>query len=101
MEKNIDVFVPNIFSPNGDNINDRLLISTGPEIEEIESFQVFDRWGNMMYSASHFPPNDPGFAWDGKWKGERLNPAVYAYRLIVKFKDGRQEMRMGDVTLLR
>jgi hypothetical protein len=54
LQRRIDIYFPNIFSPNGDNINDRLLISAGADIEEISSMIIFDRWGNMVYSADHF-----------------------------------------------
>ena len=101
VERNIDIYVPNVFSPNGDGINDRLLISAGAYVEEIESFTIFDRWGNMIYLNEHFQPNDPGEAWDGKHKGVTLNPAVYAYKMVARFGDGKTEIRYGDVTLMR
>ncbi|MEP6647277.1 MAG: hypothetical protein ABJC12_09305, partial [Saprospiraceae bacterium] len=43
-----DFLVPNIFSPNGDNVNDLLWISSGPDIVEIQSWIIFDRWGNVV-----------------------------------------------------
>jgi hypothetical protein len=63
--------------------------------------EIFDRWGNMVFAARNFPPNDPAFAWDGKRGGVTLNPAVFAYRVVARFKDGRREVRNGDVTLVR
>jgi gliding motility-associated-like protein len=96
-----DVFVPNIFSPNGDGINDRLLISAGADVEEIESFTIFDRWGNLVFSAEHLQINDPLLSWDGRMKGKTLNPGVFTYRMMVWYRDGRSEMRYGDVTLMR
>ncbi len=101
VERNINIYVPNVFSPNGDGINDHLLISAGAYIEEIESFTIFDRWGNMVYLNENFQPNDPSVAWDGKRKGLTLNPGVFAYKMIAKFADGRSEIIYGDVTLLR
>ena len=101
VQRNIDIYVPNLFSPNDDGINDRLLISAGADVEEIESFTIFDRWGNMIYLNEHFLPNDPGEAWDGKRKGVTLNPGVYAFRMIAHFSDGRSEVRYGDITLMR
>ena len=101
VQRNIDIYVPNVFSPNGDGINDRLLISAGADVEEIESFTIFDRWGNMIYLNEHFLPNDPSEAWDGKRKGVTVNPAVYAYKMVAHFSDGRTEIRYGDVTLMR
>ncbi len=101
VQRNIDIYVPNVFSPNGDGINDRLLISAGADVAEIESFTIFDRWGNMIYLNEHFLPNDPSEAWDGKRKGVTVNPAVYAYKMVARFADGRSEIRYGDVTLMR
>jgi len=99
--KKTDFLVPNIFSPNGDNINDRLWISGGEDVTEIQSWIIFDRWGNLVFSAEHFAPNDPNYAWDGTMKGRTLISAVFAYKLIATFKDGRSEVRYGDVTLVR
>jgi gliding motility-associated-like protein len=101
VQRNIDIYVPNVFSPNGDGINDHLLISAGADVEEIEAFTIFDRWGNMIYLNEHFLPNDPSEGWDGKRKGVALNHGVYAYKMMAKFADGRSEIRYGDVTLLR
>jgi len=101
LERKTDIYIPNIFSPNGDNFNDRLLISAGSDVEEISLFVIYDRWGNMVYSAEHFQPNDPDRAWDGTFNGKLLNSEVFAYKLIAQFEDGRSEVRYGDVTLLK
>jgi len=101
IQKNVDIFIPNVFSPNGDGINDRLVISAASEVEEIESMEIFDRWGNMVFAARNFPPNDPMNSWDGKMKGIEMNPGVFAYRMVARFKDNRQEVRNGDITLVR
>jgi gliding motility-associated-like protein len=99
--RNGDIYVPNVFSPNGDGINDLLLVSAAEEVQEIESFTIFDRWGNIILQLDHFQPNDRSHAWDGKMRGKEMNPAVYAYSMLVAFKDGRKEARSGDITLVR
>ncbi len=101
IEKSTEVFVPNIFSPNGDNINDKLIISAGSDVEEISSLVIFDRWGNNVFSADHFQANDPNYGWDGTLKGRTLNSAVFAYKLVALLKDGTEQIRVGDVTLVR
>jgi len=98
---NQDVYIPNVFSPNGDSINDLIFINGGPGIERISSFSIFDRWGNEVYLANDFQPNDAAIAWDGKLDGDYLNPGVYAYRAIIIFKDGNSVVRYGDITLIR
>ncbi len=101
LEKNTEVFIPNIFSPNGDNINDRLIISAGSDVEEISSLVIFDRWGNNVFAADHFYPNDLNSAWDGTSKGKPLNSGVFAFKLVAVFKDGKEQIRVGDITLVR
>ncbi|HJW31440.1 MAG TPA: gliding motility-associated C-terminal domain-containing protein, partial [Saprospiraceae bacterium] len=58
------LFIPNIFSPNGDQINDVFMISAGPAVDEITKLNIFDRWGDLVFSLEHFKPNDPTTAWD-------------------------------------
>ncbi|HZV43143.1 MAG TPA: gliding motility-associated C-terminal domain-containing protein, partial [Saprospiraceae bacterium] len=101
IQKNVDIYIPNVFSPNGDGINDRLLISAASDVEEIESMEIFDRWGNLVFAAKNFLPGDPTNSWDGKRDGVTLNPAVFAYKMMARFKDGRREVRNGDITLVR
>jgi len=96
-----DLFIPNIFSPNGDQINDRFIITSGSGLEEISELAIYDRWGNLVFQEFHFQPNDPTLSWDGLMKGKLLNPSVYVYKLIVVFKDNIRETRFGDVTLIR
>ena len=95
------IYIPNIFSPNGDGINDQLTISMGQGVKEITAFTIFDRWGNMVFQAEHILPTGTAVSWDGKLKGELLNPAVFTYMMIAEFEDGQREVRYGDVTLIR
>lgn len=96
-----NLFIPNVFSPNGDQINDVVLISAGEDLQKIASFRIFDRWGNLVFSAYDFPANSPADSWDGRWNGQLLNPAVFTYQLIAVYVDGRKEVRFGDITLVR
>ena len=95
-----DVFVPNAFSPNGDEINDHLTVFSGGDVEEVISFKIFDRWGNLVFSRENFAPNVESLGWDGTFKNKRLNSAVYAYMAEVVFKTGESKMVAGDVILL-
>ncbi len=96
-----DVWAPNVFSPNGDGVNDKFTIYGTPSLLEIVSLQIFDRWGELLYEAQHFPPNNPSYGWDGIFKGEPMNPAVFAYLAWVRFADGEIRKLYGDVTLLK
>ena len=91
------VFVPNAFSPNGDGIND-VLIPTSSKHSEMQSFQIFDRWGGLLFSTS-----DWGTGWDGQAaSGEYVMPGVYTYALAVICPiDGSLLTITGDVTVIR
>ena len=95
------IFIPNIFSPNGDGINDLLTVSIGEGIKEITVFSIFDRWGNLVFDAQNVLPVDPSLSWDGKWRGTSMNPGVFTYKAVILYAGGKSEVRYGDVTLVR
>jgi gliding motility-associated-like protein len=97
-----NIWVPNSFSPNGDNINDHFYPFVSEDsYNEIRLMQIFDRWGNLIFSREHFPPNDPGFGWNGDNNNEHMNPGVFVYVIEVEWKNGETEKRFGDITLIR
>jgi gliding motility-associated-like protein len=95
------LFIPNAFSPNGDNINDRFVIFAASEVQQIDRLLIFDRWGTQVFFAQNFAPNDESFGWDGLHRGQPCAPGVYVYFAEVSFIDGRTELFRGDVTLVR
>ncbi|MCP3927823.1 MAG: T9SS type B sorting domain-containing protein [Bacteroidetes bacterium] len=101
VDKSRNVFIPNIFSPNGDGFNDFFMINAGPEVEKVDILEIYSRWGEKLFSASNFPPNDFAISWDGKFKGKELPSAVYVYYAEISFIDGKKEVFEGDITLLR
>ena len=95
------VYIPNAFSPNGDGVNDKFLVYGGKGVEKVESFLVFDRWGEIVYKVdTEFDPGNPDYGWDGTLKSEKLNPGVFVYVAQVRFLDGEVIMYKGDVTLM-
>jgi gliding motility-associated-like protein len=101
IERNNDIFIPNIFTPNGDGINDEIVISGGRDVERIISFLIYDRWGNVVFEGNDFSPNDSSISWDGTFENERMNPGVFAYRIIIDLAGGQQTIVFGDITLIR
>ncbi|MEO1258143.1 MAG: gliding motility-associated C-terminal domain-containing protein [Bacteroidota bacterium] len=95
-----EVYVPNAFSPNGDDTNDYLTVFSGGDVEEVLSFKIFDRWGNLVFSRENFAPNNEDLGWDGTFKNKKMNSAVFAYMAEVAFKTGESKMVVGDVILL-
>lgn len=96
------LWVPNVFSPNGDGINDVFLIPIADRaITRIEYLRIFDRWGNHIFQVTDVLPDDPSAAWDGTFRGQALQPAVFAVQLAVRYTDGRRATYQGDVTLVK
>ncbi|MEO6132283.1 MAG: gliding motility-associated C-terminal domain-containing protein, partial [Saprospiraceae bacterium] len=92
-----EIFMPTIFSPNGDGINDLITINATPKVQNITSLRFFDRWGGLISEMRNFSPNDPGYGWDGNFNGKAVNPGVYRWVAEVEFKEGQHKIFSGDV----
>jgi gliding motility-associated-like protein len=101
VQRVLNVFIPNAFSPNDDGVNDVLMIFADDKITEVKSFRIFDRWGNMLFFNGPFPPNDPQYGWNGEFNGRPMNAGVYVYAAEVEYVDGRTELVKGEVMLMR
>lgn len=102
VKKEHPIYVPNAFSPNGDGVNDVVTVFGGKQVKNIKSFLIFSRWGEAVYQLFNFQPNDLlNNAWDGKHRGEQLNPAVFSWFAEVEFTDGKIEIFEGSLTLVK
>jgi len=88
------IFVPNAFTPNNDNNNDKVFVR-GQNIETMK-FMIFDRWGELVFETT-----DQSIGWNGTFKDEALDPDVYVYHLKVICFDGQENLIKGNITLLR
>lgn len=103
LDRNYAVFAPNVFSPNGDGINDEWRIYACLGVKTISNLRVFDRWGCMVTTVSAIAPNceDGTIVWDGDPVNRRWNPGNYLYAFEVEFLDGYRRFYSGDFVLLR
>ena len=95
------IYIPNIFSPNGDGINDYFQPEGGDQVARIRDWWIFDRWGNPIYQQAEFIPGSQTRGWDGTTNGKTCAPGVYIYFLTAEYRNGAQEIVKGDVTLIR
>ena len=95
------IFLPNIFSPNEDGINDRYTPLSGPGVHRIKSMRIFNRWGDIIFKAFDFPPNNTEFGWDGTFKGKLLNPGVFICLIEMEYVNGEVLTQATSVTLMR
>jgi gliding motility-associated-like protein len=90
-----ELFVPTIFSPNGDGNNDFLCIY-GSCFESF-NFSIYSRWGEKVFETG-----DPSECWDGTFRNKEMNTGVFVYKLVVKII-GEEEERVesGNINLVR
>ncbi|MEO0585204.1 MAG: gliding motility-associated C-terminal domain-containing protein, partial [Bacteroidota bacterium] len=89
------LFIPNVFTPNGDNRNDFFFV--GGEGMPIFQLEIFDQWGRSIKSFESFTDR-----WDGNNKnGYPMPEGVYVYRVQGVFNDGQKIERAGTITLVR
>ncbi len=89
------VEMPNVFSPNGDGVNDLFTFYTECEVNVL-SLRVFNRWGGLVYDG-----RGPDAGWNGQVEAREAPMDVYVYILTIDDPvDGERVIR-GDVTLVR
>jgi gliding motility-associated-like protein len=101
LERNRNVYIPNTFTPNDDGKNDLFTAFTGPGVSKINSFDVYDRWGNHLYNTKDISQGDDSKGWDGSYKAQTMDPGVYVYIIQISFIDGSVLTYRGDITLLK
>ena len=90
------IYIPNAFTPDGDELNEYFQIYFNDRINDVH-IEIFDRWGLRLFSSE-----DKFFKWDGKFQGQILPIAVYAYKLsYVDDEKNYEQTIYGHVTLLR
>lgn len=100
VEKRRRVYIPNIFQPNS-NFDNTFLINSGDEVEEVISFNIYDRWGNLIFRQQNFNPNDESFGWDGRLNGKELMNGVYVWQAEILFIDDEILDYVGTITVLK
>ena len=91
----IFVDVPNVFTPDGDGINDKFMAV----YSSVKTFKmvIFNRWGRKVFQTTN-----PGEAWDGKIGGKKAAEGVYFYVITAEgFNKGEHRKLEGPVHLLR
>jgi gliding motility-associated-like protein len=99
--RNRDVYIPNVFSPNGDGLNDIFTLFSDADVAEITVMEIYSRWGELVFKRENFEPNNPTIGWDGTFDGDQLNPGVYVYRIEVRYGDDVRADFAGDITIIR
>jgi len=96
----VKVFVPTVFSPNGDGVNDYFFPKFTIQDVSVERMAVYDRWGEQVFARENFTASSEKDGWDGSARGKPLNPGVYVY--LIQYREGQDiKILQGDLTLIR
>jgi gliding motility-associated-like protein len=93
---NTQLLIPSAFSPNGDGINDLFRIVRHLNIDKLDEFSIYNRWGEKVFTTSDF---DTG--WDGSYQGQPAPMSVYAWYVKAKTYEDKDVFVKGNVTLVR
>lgn len=96
-----EIYLPNVFSPNGDGVNDELFIPQHRSLAAILRFEIYDRWGALVFHATDQIPESQGTKWNGTFRNVVMNPGVYTCVAEVQFDDGSTQQMIWDATLIR
>lgn len=88
-----EIFVPTIFSPNGDGQNDQQCVM-GNCIVEL-NFSIYNRWGEKVFET-----NDQNKCWDATFKGKRVNSGVFVYKMTARLLNGSEINQSGNITVV-
>ncbi len=94
INENFQVFVPDLFSPNGDDANDMLLVNT-LGINSLQ-FRIYDRRGKEIFTT-----NDKSRGWDGTFNGVDQPMDSYIYYVVAETSGGQRISQKGSVQLVR
>lgn len=90
-----EAYLPNTFTPNNDGVNDTYGISNPYAIQELISFEIFDRWGSRVFATG-----DPFQRWDGTYQNQEVNPGVMQYKVRYICR-GEEQERFGPLMIMR
>jgi len=95
VKEDYEVYIPNIFSPNGDGVNDEFTPMDFGAAKDIEAM-IFNKWGELIFRTDKLQ-----HGWDGTYKGKDCDVGVYTYFIRGSYLNGTPYKKTGSVTLIR
>ena len=89
------LLLPGAFTPNNDGLNDSYGISNTFIVDELQYFEIYDRWGALVWKASSLDDR-----WDGTFKGQPLNGGMYMYKIGYTCRE-TEKVNINNFTLIR
>ena len=95
------VYIPNVFSPDGDGIEDRFTAFTNSSVELITTMIIYNQWGSKVFEKTDFPPNEIFEGWDGTYRSKKEPTEVFTYYIVLMDTMGEEMEKVGTVQILR
>ncbi len=89
------IFIPNVFTPNGDNQNDLFQVFPGAGVT-VHLLRMYDRWGELVFEST-----DPNPVWDGTFRRQTAPAGVYVYYLELTGTNRKKYTKKGNITIIR
>jgi len=94
-------FVASAFTPTESIGTNDVLFVQSPENYTVESFSIYDRWGELIFVSTNHPTNDPSYGWDGTIEGELAMTGAYVWNLVITDENGDELRMMGSTFLVK
>ena len=96
------VYVPNVFDVNGFGLDREFgLLSSKENLGFIRMFNIYDKWGALVFSLTDEKVREVTSWWDGTFNNRQLLSGVYTYRYIIEYPEFGEEADSGTVVLIR
>lgn len=94
VDRCVEPFLPNAFTPNNDGINDVLFV----RVKDYDALHliIYNRWGQEVFDT-----RNPDIGWDGTFRGRQLPPDIYGFYLEMTCKNGTEFKKKGSISLIR
>lgn len=89
-----DVFFPNMFSPNGNKVDDEFKVYSN--VVKSMRLMIFNQWGQKVFETS-----DVTAGWDGTYQGKPQPVGVYVYVATLRLNDNTTVTKKGSLSLIR
>ena len=89
------IYVPTVFTPNGDGVND-VLLPIVPGMKKFQCFKIYNRWGNLVFEGLK-----PDQGWNGTYRGALQPNESYIWTIVGEDVKGKPMIATGMVTLTR
>lgn len=100
-DQNLPIAFPNVFSPNGDGINDVFRVIAPPHlVNRMVTTRILDRWGNEIHTVRERSDVGNTVLWDGRQLGQKSAPGIYAYVCELELINGESRLFSGEVLLI-